>query len=298
MFRWWTGSEWTPAVTYDPQSTPPPATGAGPTGFDQVSGNYGPTGSGLGQAASGQFGYGTPTTTGYQARRGGAARWWLIGGVLVVVAVLVIVFAVPGIQRVIGNAGGAGSNYSPDICPPASDNASSTPAAPQAGWIGSADLAYPAMGGEWTTTYDNRVPWGSTAMEEQIIVQQNYNGQGNSWVASVLVSDLYVGDGFASTKDAANTVFKCILGIYYSDTEVTQKAIESEKHNVDGKSGWLLETQLSFDVPGLETKGERVLLVVVQTGAEGYGLFYASIPDTRSDLMPQVRKAMSKLKVS
>ena len=160
-------------------------------------------------------------------------------------------------------------------------------------------LAFPAMGGEWQTQYDNRVPWGSLAMEQIVLVQAGYDGNsGHDWVASVLVSDLYVGDGFASTKVAAETVPKCVLGIYYSDTTVDQQEISSAKHDVDGHNGWLIETQLNFDIPGLETEGERVLLMVVQTGTDDYGLFYASIPDTRKDLLPDARQAMASLKVT
>jgi hypothetical protein len=136
-------------------------------------------------------------------------------------------------------------------------------------------------------------------MEQIVTVQEDFDGtSGHDWVASVLVSDLHVGDGFASTRIAAETVLKCVLGIYYSDTTVTQDPISSSAHEVDGHKGWLIETQLGFDIPGLETKGERVLLLVVQTGTDDYALFYASIPDTRTDLIPDARQAMAGLKVT
>ena len=41
------------------------------------------------------------------------------------------------------------------------------------------------------------------------------------------MSDLFVGDGFASTKVAAETVLKCVLGTYYADTVVTTSQVSS-----------------------------------------------------------------------
>lgn len=306
LYRWWTGSAWSEAVTPNPQGTPPPVTaveppaGYGSAGYGQATGS--------GQAPGGSSapgGYGAPGYTYPKQKRSGALAWWLVALAAVVALVVVISFvvrgvtggSVPGLPGLPGNV--PSSTYSPDICPPASDQTTPPTAEPQSGWISSGRLAFPAMGGEWQTQYDNRVPWGSLAMEQIVLVQAGYDGNtGHDWVASVLVSDLYVGDGFASTKVAAETVLKCVLGIYYSDTTVNQQEISSAKHDVDGHNGWLIETQLNFDIPGLETKGERVLLLVVQTGTDDYGLFYASIPDTRKDLLPVARQSMADLKVT
>jgi hypothetical protein len=314
MYRYWTGSAWTESITPDPLGTPAPVAGGGPGagpaatpqppyGSYQASGapggsrptTYPPSGSRGSQSSAGYGG--TPP-----ARRRGTG-WWVAGGVALlalVVAVVLIVRGmgvnVPGIPDLPGTNPTATS--SPDICPPASDSSALPTTSPESGWISGGKLSFPAMDGEWQTQYDNRVPWGSLAQEQIVVVQSDYDGtSGHDWVASVLVSDLFVGDGFASTKVAAETVLKCVLGIYYSDTNVTEKPVSSAQHNVDGHSGWLIETQLSFDIQGLETKGERVLLLVVQTGDSSYGLFYASIPDTRSDLLPDARDALSNLRV-
>ena len=301
LYRWWTGSAWTEAVTPNPQGTPPPATAVQPPAGQAPASGYGQaTGSGT-PGGSRTPGYTYPQ----QKRRGGSLAWWLVALAAVVALVVVITFVIRGVTG--GSApglpglpgGNPTSTYTPDICPPASDQTTPPTAEPQSGWNSSGRLAFPAMGGEWQTQYDNRVPWGSLAMEQIALVQAGYDGNsGHDWVASVLVSDLYVGDGFASTKVAAETVLKCVLGIYYSDTTVDQQEISSAKHDVDGHNGWLIETQLNFDIPGLGTKGERVLLMVVQTGTDETGLFYASTPDTPKDLPPDARQAMASLKVT
>ncbi|MGC3995734.1 MAG: DUF2510 domain-containing protein [Propionicimonas sp.] len=301
LYRWWTGSAWTASVTPNPQGTPPPdATGATPPGAP-MSGQQNPYLAGQQnpyQATGAQSSY---QATGTQTRRR-ATGWWVAGGaaLLAVVVAIVLVIqsmggSVPGIPDITGN--NPTSTSSPNICPPASDSTPTATADPDSGWISGGKLAYPALGSPWETGWDDRVPWGSLATIQQVTDQDNYDGQGHSWVASILVSDLYVGDGFASTKVAAETVLKCVLGTYYADTVVTSKPVSSAQHDVDGHTGWLIETQLSFDIKGLNAKGERVLLLVVQTGDDDYSLFYASVPDTLPELVPDARQALSELRV-
>ncbi len=291
LYRWWTGSAWSESVTPNPQGTPPP-TGAGqPPG--------GPTPSaGYGQATSGYPGYNYP-----QQKRRGALAWWLVAGAAVIAVVVVVAFvvrgmggSVPGLPQIPGS--NPTSTYTPDICPPAAATAAPTPAIVDDNRISGGKLSFPRLGNPWSEPYyDNRVPFGSLAMMQSATDQENFNGEGNNWVSSVLVSDLYVGDGFASTKVGAETVLKCVLGRYYSDAVVEQTLISSAEHDVDGRDGWLIETDLSFQIPNLRATSERVLLLVVQTDTDEYGLFYASVPNTSSARLPEAREALADLRV-
>ncbi|MFZ0530420.1 MAG: DUF2510 domain-containing protein [Propionicimonas sp.] len=276
MYRYWTGTEWTSAVTPNPAAQLPPVAPGQPSGAPTVND---------------------------PGRRRSAIGWWL-GGLAALVAVGITIWFV---AQSFGTGGGIlpgadptapSGNSTQLICPTGDATATETPAAGESGWITGGRLAYPALSDPWITGYDNRVPYGSLATVQTVVDQSDYDGQGNSWVASVLVSDLYVGDGFASTKQGAEIVLKCVLGTYYSDTVVTQKLVSSAQHDVDGHSGWLIETDLSFNIPGLEATSERVLLLVVQTGTDEYGLFYASVPNTLDELMPDARQALDGLKVT
>ena len=55
-----------------------------------------------------------------------------------------------------------------------------------------------------------------------------------------------------------------------------------------------MESQLSFDIPGLKTKGELLIVVIVSAGARS-GLYYASIPDTTPELVQPARDALAAL---
>lgn len=267
LYRYWTGTAWTTAVTTNPQGTRAPDPSA----------------------------LGAPPSQG-KPKLG----WWTIAlaGLTVVALVVWIVFQGFGI-------GGSGSDdpqapggiVTPNICPPATEQTMLPTTDPDAGWITGGRLAFPALGAPWQTSFDDRVPFGSLAMVQEVLDQENYDNEGHSWVASILVSDLFVGDGFANTKSGAEIVLKCVLGKYYADTVVDRADVTSKAHSVDGHDGWLIETQLNFQIPGLITTGERVLLLVVQTAPEEYGLFYASIPDTREYLLPDARTALAGLRI-
>ena len=57
-----------------------------------------------------------------------------------------------------------------------------------------------------------------------------------------------------------------------------------------------MESQLTFDIAGLNTKGELLIVAIVSVGTTA-GLYYASIPDTRPDLVGPAREALKNLKV-
>lgn len=261
-YRYWTGSGWSEELTTNPSQTPPPPTSTGPNR--------------------------------------NVVGWWIAAVVALLAVGLVIWLAV----RVVSSEDGRmpwepAANPSQNICTAGVISHSASPEPKVAGRVSGGHLSYPLQGAPWDKPEaDNRVPFGTIAMVQSAIDQRNWDGKGTDWVSSLLVSDLVSGDGFANSKSAAEVVLKCVLGTYYSDTPVTSKVISAAKHSVDGHDGWLIETQLSFDVAGLDAKGERVLLLVVQVETDQFGLFYASVPDTSPDRLPEARKAMAKLEVS
>jgi hypothetical protein len=57
-----------------------------------------------------------------------------------------------------------------------------------------------------------------------------------------------------------------------------------------------VESQLTFDIPNLRTKGELLIVAIVATGSTA-GLYYASIPDTTPELVQPARDALKNLQV-
>ncbi len=332
LYRYWDGRSWSAATSPHP-GAPPPAVGltAPPaptlplgtqpgTGLRPGSGAYGgagyggtgygggayggtsasgafyenglPQGGGFGGAATGSAYAGYPST----APRRSPVGWWLAGAALLVVLIVVAAVAV---RATTGVGGGLrpvpGDQGSQNACPEPERNPSPT-LDPNDGRVHGGPVSYPRLGAPWSApSYDDRVPFGTDTRVQQITVEANYN-RGASWVASILVAELQAGDGFFSPEQGSQVVVKCILGRFYSDAPVTSDVKVDEKATIDGHDAWIVESQLRFDIPGLETKGELLLVAIVSAGATS-GLYYASIPDTRPELVPAARRSLEQLQV-
>lgn len=72
------------------------------------------------------------------------------------------------------------------------------------------------------------------------------------WYASVMVGQLSAGDGFFSPRDGAAIVVKCVTGTFYGNAVVTRDDQRNQAVKVDGHDAWEIESQMHYDVPGVE----------------------------------------------
>jgi hypothetical protein len=337
LYRYWDGRAWSAATTSDPSSAPPPqglvnpGSAAGTAGatahanygqgsygqgsygqgtYGQGSygqGSYGQGGSTLGGGRT-PYGQGAPAQPGqpgaspyasFQKRRSGVG-WWVGAGVLLLVLVVVAVFAISRATSG-GTAGGGGASGqdSSSACPPDRSDSPVATAPPADGRVHGGPVSYPQLGSPWGAPgAETRVPFGVNVLSQTVVVQSAYDGQADhDWVASVLVGELQAGDGFFTPQQGSQIVVKCILGKFYGDNKVNSDVVTDKATTIDGHDAWLVESKLTFDIPGLQTKGERLIVAIVQAGTDRSGLFYASIPDTTPQLLQPARDALSQLKV-
>ena len=144
---------------------------------------------------------------------------------------------------------------------------------------------------------DSRVPFGSDVLSQIVPVESNYDGHGAQWVASVLVGELQAGDGFFTPEQGSEIVVKCILGKFYGNAPVNSDVKVNEAATIDGHEAWIVESQLTFDITGLKTKGELLIVAIVSAGSRS-GLYYASIPDTTPELVKPARDLIGQLEVT
>lgn len=275
MYRYWTGSSWSASITNNPTQAPP----AG--------------GLGTRQRPGGQPGW-NPNQP--QQRRT-PVGWWL--GIAAVVLVLGVIawFAIRGLGGIFGGGNDPGSNPTQNVCPKQVATTVSPEAAPNDGRVHGGRLSYPQLGSPWSSPQvEDRVPFGRDVLTQTVTIEQNYK-PGSNWVASVLVGELVAGDGFFSPQQGSEIVVKCIMGVFYDDAEVVRDDQVNKASTIDGKDAWLVETHLTFDIPGLQTKGELAIILIVATSDAASSIFYASIPDTAAELVPDARAAMKGLKV-
>ena len=225
------------------------------------------------------------------------AGWWIAAAALAVVMVVIGVVAIRAITRTGGLLGGDPSQPSQDVCPRSSTAPTATRPDPNDGRVHGGPISYPRLGDPWSAPYDteDRVPFGLDVMKQDVMDQANYDGT-HSWVASVLVAELMAGDGFFTPEQGAQIVVRCVLGSFYADNPVESNVTVNKATKIDGRDGWVIESQLSFDIPGLRAKGELLIIAVVSAGATA-GLYYASIPNTQPELVKPARKALAELRV-
>ncbi len=222
--------------------------------------------------------------------------WWLAGGALVLVIVVVAIIAIRAVGSGGGISGVPSGQSSQDVCPAEKNETVEPSSRPNDGRVHGGPLSYPQLGSPWGAPEgENRVPFGSDVQSQSVTTQAAYQ-VGKTWVASVLVGELQAGDGFFTPEEGSQIVVKCILGRFYDDNPVTSDVQVNEKATIDGHEAWIVESKLSFDIKGLDTKGELLIVAIVANGATS-GLYYASIPNDHPELVPPARKALEDLQV-
>jgi len=224
--------------------------------------------------------------------------WWIAGAALVIVIIVVAVLAIRAVTGGSGSTSGVPSGQpSQDVCPAEVTPTAEPSSDPADGRVHGGPVSYPMLGQPWSSPQgDSRVPFGSDVKSQVVLVEQDYDGTGSNWVASVLVGELQAGDGFFTPEQGSQIVVKCILGKFYGNNPVKSDVKVNEKTTIDGHDAWLVESQLSFDITGLKTKGELLIVAIVSAGNRS-GLYYASIPDTTPELVQPARDALKNLKV-
>jgi hypothetical protein len=229
----------------------------------------------------------------------------IVAGLCIVVALAVAAAIL--IPRLTAGEGGGGET-TPPVSQPTTSTANPCPDQtadtteyihPNDGLVHGGRLAFPRLLGMWgSPETDTRVPFGRDVQAQSYLLHYRYDGD-YSWVASVLVAELYAGDGFYSPSEGAEIVTRCVLGTFYSDAVVTRNDTRNEAYSIDGVDGWIIQTTLSFEIENLPTTSEEVTIIVMATSDMTSSLFYASVPmDSPESVFADVRYVIDSLRIS
>ncbi|MGA4506302.1 DUF2510 domain-containing protein [Propionibacteriaceae bacterium G1746] len=229
-----------------------------------------------------------------------AGLWSQVKGPVVIIAIVLvtIIALIWALMQlgVLGNRGPGPSNPT-EFCPAVTDGNYSVDPHPRDGRVYGGELSYPQLGAPWSApTVDGRVPFGRDVQTQTITIEQNYR-PGQNWVASVLVGELIDGDGFQSPEAGMDMVARCIVGAFYGDSPVQREDVTRRPMVVDGREAFMLEMHLSFDVRGLQAKGETAIIIIVNTSGSKNSIYYASIPDNAQQYLPTARDLVNQLRV-
>ncbi|SDB80249.1 hypothetical protein GA0111570_10235 [Raineyella antarctica] len=232
-------------------------------------------------------------------RRRTAIGWWLAAGAVLVALLLLVTWAIRAGTGLSTSGAGRGGQPTTQVCPPGElGTPTPMPVQPADGRVHGGKLSYPELGAPFGPVIpEDQVPFARNAVQQLYVVEADFDGR-SDWVAQVMIGDLLAGDGFFSPEDGSRIVVDCVVDRFYGDSTVTRNDVRNAATTIDGHPAWVVESKLSFNVPGLKTKGERLLVAIVSTGPSSSGIFYASIPDTTPQLLEPARQAMAGLRVA
>jgi hypothetical protein len=143
----------------------------------------------------------------------------------------------------------------------------------------------PAPWDDWVASGRSEIPELENTAGQYVVVQENAPS-GGQWIGNLLIGDLAPSIAYSGEADlaAATQALTDQLVASYYVTGATATPVQSIAIDVDGHPAHFIHTELSFSQAGLDTTNEKVIVVVVETGADRPSVFWASIPYNRADL--------------
>jgi hypothetical protein len=294
-YRYWDGSRWSSVTTDDPRRAgpaKPPASGSKPT---------------------------EPGEDGLPGQPLRRRRLGLIIGVLAVVllAIVASVIFLGNFRSVVDNPIATPSvsgteDSSPSGTPTSTTTPSTTPTAiPQAppcptgnpnqrarhpndGRVYGGNLSFEAQPTFESAAVEPRFSFAYDVLQQTLPVSQS-----PPWIAQLAVGQLRRKDGFVG--DARNTVerlVQCvIIGNMYGPYVPTRTDIRSESLSIDGRNGWLIDSEITVDRPDVQVGGDHVIFIVVRDGRD-WGFFFGAVPVGNAQLDAVLARTVRGLRAS
>ena len=294
--RWWNGMGWSESVrsaagavgtltARDPEPGPYGPYGPYGTTYGAPGGAYdgSPYMPNQDTAAPAQTSPGT-RTTGSTSKTAWVA--WLTGAVVLTLIIGVVVF-MGGSKDPDPPGANPGTAPEPETRPPGQTRIIDE----------EAGVAYPYLGTYWLEFVNDVTETTSTA--GQYIVTQEQVPSGGQFIAQVTSGPLQTSFGYAGPNTFASTVSAVQSSVrtnyYPAPNEI--ETLRDEAVTVDGAAAYLLEFNLTWDIAGYDSTGERAALILIETGRAAPALMYISIPNTHAELYGVVDRVIAEIDV-
>ncbi|WP_448627088.1 DUF2510 domain-containing protein [Geodermatophilus sp. URMC 64] len=160
-------------------------------------------------------------------------------------------------------------------------------------------LSYPWLGEhwlEWNLGLQNE----TTAIAGQYFVTQEDLPDGyDVFIAQCTSGPVGQGYGWAGPSTLQSTVRTLADSVRrnYYPAPNERRVLRDEARTVDGHAAHLYEFDLSWDVPGYDSTGERAALLLVDVGRPAPALLYLSIPNTHAELYGVIDEVLDDVEV-
>jgi hypothetical protein len=145
-----------------------------------------------------------------------------------------------------------------------------------------------------SATIEQRFSFGYDVLQQSVTVSQN-----PPWIAQLAVGQLRGTDGFVNDpRNTVESLAQCVItGNMYNPYLPTRTDIRSESLRIDGRNGWLIETEITVDRPDLNVKGDHVVVLVVRDG-KNWGFFFGAVPIGNAQLDAVLAATIRSLRAS
>jgi Protein of unknown function (DUF2510) len=119
------------------------------------------------------------------------------------------------------------------------------------------------------------------------------------WIAQLAVGQLRASDGFVhDPRNTAESVLQCALtGDMYEEWTPARTDRRSKAVTIDGRQGWMIDSNITVSAPGLDFPGDRTVVVVVRDN-ENWGMFFGAVPIGDADLNAALDRTVASLQAT
>jgi len=275
LVRWWSGSAWSDV-----------ATPAGPGVAVQVSPQLAP------RVPDVSFSSEPERPTSASGLRAG----WVVG-----ISLLVLVLVV-GAGVLVGRTGSTESTETPEAEATVQQAPRPSGRSFPPGTVRIIDeasgISYPYLGDGWYE-WDLDEQYETDRIAGQYFTTQEVTPDEGIFIAQCTSGPLVEGYGWAGPGTLQTTtaaIADSVRGNYYPSPN-DRRVMRDEARTVDGHAAYLVEFQLSWQIPGYDATGERAALLLVDVGRPAPAQLYISIPNTHAELYGAIDQVLDAVDV-
>jgi Protein of unknown function (DUF2510) len=161
-----------------------------------------------------------------------------------------------------------------------------------------AGISYPFLGENWQQwPFGPQIETSETTGE--YFTTQEHTPDNTSFIAQCTSGPLAEGSGWTGTASLQSTITSVadLVRMAYYPAPNERKVMRDEPRTIDGHPARLYEFQLSWDVAGYDSTGERAALLLIDVGRPAPALLYVSIPNTHAELYGVIDQLLASVKV-